>query len=132
MSDRITISGRQRNLLYKPTLDFLSVANDAYLCAINGKFEEADRLAKQTCDELIFVRLDLGWKARRADETIEVATPPAVVRRVVSRILDGAEHEVFEGSRAEVQSLEQRQRELRSACEAVLAALPPEGSESNA
>lgn len=44
MSGSITISGRQRNLLYKPTLDFLSVADDAYTVAIRGRYEEADRL----------------------------------------------------------------------------------------
>jgi hypothetical protein len=102
VSDRITISGRQRNLLYKPTLDFLSVASDVYLSAIHGHYEEADRLAMQTCDELLFVLGDLGWLERREDEAIPVVTPPSIVRRVVSRILDGARHEVFEGTEAEI------------------------------
>jgi len=47
MGDSITISGRQRNLLYKPTLDYLSVADDAYLAAV--RYEEVDRLGRQTC-----------------------------------------------------------------------------------
>jgi hypothetical protein len=125
VSGPITISGRQRNLLYKPTLDFLSVANDAYVCAIHGRYEEADRLALQTCDELLFVLGVLGWRERAADEKIPVGTPPRIVRRVVSRILEGATHEVFEGTKEEIRKLEQDARELQSACETVLADLPP-------
>jgi hypothetical protein len=123
VSDRITISGRQRNLLYKPTLDYLSVADDAYVAAIHGRYEEADRLALQTCDELLFVLGDLGWRERSPDEVIPVVTPPSIGRRVVGRILDGATHEVFEGTEAEIRQLEERERELRSACEALLGAL---------
>ena len=84
MSDGITISGRQRNLLYKPTLDSLSVADDAYLAAVHGRYEEADRLGRQTCEELIFVLSDLRWEERQADEVIRLITPPPIVRRVVS------------------------------------------------
>lgn len=123
MSGRITISGRQRNLLYKPTLDFLSVADDAYVAAIHGRYEEADRLALQTCDELLFVLGDLGWRERVADEVIPVVTPPSIVRRVVGRILDGATHEVFEGTESEIRRLREQERELCCTCEAVLSTL---------
>jgi hypothetical protein len=127
VSGGITISGRQRNLLYKPTLDFLSVADDAYLAAIHGRYEEADRLGRQTCEELIFVLGDLRWRERQPDEVIRILTPPSIVRRVVGRILDGAKHEVFEGTQAEIRKLEREAGELRLACEDVLAALSSEG-----
>jgi hypothetical protein len=126
VSDGIAISGRQRNLLYKPTLDFLSVADDAYLAAIHGSYEEADRLGRQTCEELTFVLGDLRWRERQPDEVIRLVTPPAIVQRVVSRILDGAMHEVFEGTQEEIRKLEREAGELRLACEDVLAALPTE------
>lgn len=128
MSGSVTISGRQRNLLYKPTLDFLSVADDVYLAAINGRYEEANRLGRQTCEELTFILGDLGWRERRADEVIQVITPPSIVRGVVSRILDGARHEVFEGTQAEIRKLESEAGELRSACEDILAVLPSEAA----
>jgi hypothetical protein len=126
VSGGITISGRQRNLLYGPTLDFLSVADDAYLAAIHGRYEEADRLGRQTCEELTFVLGDLRWRERQADEVIQLVTPPSIVRRVVGRILDGAKHEVFEGTQAEIRKLEWEARDLRLACEDVLTALPSE------
>lgn len=128
MSGAITISGRQRNLLYRPTLDFLSVADDAYLAAIHGRYEEADRLGLQTSEELTFVLADLGWRDRQADEVIQVLTPASIVRRVVGRILEGAKNEVFEGTRAEIRKLEREAGELRSACEDLLAALPTGGA----
>ena len=128
MSQQATISGRQRNLLYKPVLDYLSVANDAYLVARAGRYEEADRLGRQTCEELAFVLTDLGWRERRADEVIQILTPPPIVRRVVGRVLEETQREVFEGTQAEIQKLEKESRDLRSACEAVLAALPSGGA----
>lgn len=124
----ITISGRQRNLLYKAILDYLSVANDIYHAARHGLYEEAQRLALQTNEELIFVVSDLGWRGREADEVIPVRTPPSIVQRVVERILDEARREVFEGTQAEIRELEGEVRELWSACEEVLAVLPAEGA----
>lgn len=126
MTNGIIISGRQRNLLYRPILDFISVASDAYHAASHGLYEEADRLGLQTCEELTFVLADLGWREREADEVIRVATPPWIVRRVVNRILDGAKHEMFQGTQAEVRKLEGEAGELRSTCEEVLAVLPAE------
>lgn len=126
MSDSITISGRQRNLLYKPTLDFLSVADDAYTAAIHGRYEEADRLGRQTCEELMFVLGDLRWQERAEDEVIPLVTPPSIVRGVVGRILAGAKLEVFEGTPEEIRRLEREAGDLRAVCEEVLASLPPE------
>lgn len=130
MSGGITISGWQRNLLYKPTLDFLGVADDAYHAAVHGRYKEADRLGFQTCEELTFVLADLGWRERKADEVIHLRTPPLIVRRVVSRILEGAKHEVLEGSKAEIRKLEREAGELRLVCEEILATLPPESDAS--
>jgi hypothetical protein len=128
VSDAIAISGRQRNLLYKPTLDFLSVADDAYLAAIHGRYEEADRLGRQSCEELTFVLGDLRWRERQPDAVIRLVTPPSVVRSVVGRILDGTRHEVFEGTQEEIRKLEREAGELRAVCEDVLAGLPFEGA----
>lgn len=126
MSELITITGRQRNLLYLMTLDFMGAGSDAYHAASDGRYEEADRLALRTCDELTFVLNDLRWKERPDDEVIPVLTPPAIVRRVISRILADAEREVLEGTQTEINEFEQERRELRSACEAVLTDLPSE------
>ncbi|MDQ2632102.1 MAG: hypothetical protein M3Y75_14195 [Actinomycetota bacterium] len=68
MSSGINISGRQRNLLYEPTLDFLSVADDSYLAAVHGRYEKADWLGRQTCEELTFVLDDLRWGERQLGE----------------------------------------------------------------
>jgi hypothetical protein len=54
---------------------------------------------------------DLGWREKRVDEVIEVVTSPSIVRRVVGRILEGATHEVFEGTQEEIRKLEQDARE---------------------
>lgn len=122
----ITISGRQRNLLFKPILDFLESANDVYFAAKYGKYEEAFRLGLQTGEELTFLLGDLGLEEMPEDEVVHVRTSALIVRNVVGRILEGARNEVFEGSQAEIRKLEKETGELLVACEEVLAALPPE------
>ena len=128
LSGPITITGKQRNLLYLMTLDFMGAGSDAYHSASDGRYEEADRLALRTCDELTFVLNDLRWKERPDDEVIPLLTSPAIVRRVVNRILVDVEGEVLEGTQAEINEFEKERRELRSVCEDVLTELPLEGA----
>lgn len=128
LSGPVTITGKQRNLLYLMALDFMGSGSDAYLAASDGRYEDADRLALRTCDELTFVLNDLRWKERPDDEVIPVLTPPAIVRRVVSRILVDVEREVLEGTQAEINEFEKERQEMRAACEDVLAELPSEGA----
>ena len=124
----VTISHAQRDAVYDQILDRLSGIEDIWLAASNERYETADRLSRESSDELRLVLDDLGWGAGPEAATIELTTAPDVLRRVFGRL-----REVVAGERAHHQAaatenleLENRNRLVGEACGVVLAALDAE------
>jgi hypothetical protein len=121
----VTISHAQRDAIYGQILDRLSGIEDIYTAAANERYEQADRLGREFSDELWLILDDLGWGDGPELETIELTTPPDVLRRV----FDGLQQRVA-GERDSRRSAWDQHREedqcnrlVGEACVAVLAML---------
>jgi len=125
----VTISHAQRDAVYDQILDRLSGIDDIWTAASTGRFETADRLGREFCDELRLVLDDLGWGEGPEVETIELTTPPDVLRRVFARLRDTAAGERAHRQDDWVgnQEEEERNRLVGEACRAVLATLDGDG-----
>jgi len=121
----VTISHAQRDALYDRILDRLSGIEDIWLAASTQRYETADRLGREYCDELRLVLDDLGWGTGPEVETIELTTPPDVLRRVFVRLRDTNANERIhrEADRAEIRADQQRIRLVGEAGQVVLATL---------
>lgn len=121
----VTITGAQRDALYDQILDRLSGIDDIWTAASKADFETADRLGREYSDELRLVLDDLGWGEGAGAETIELTTAPDVLRRLFGHMRDGAagERARRQAGWTEARQLEERNRLVGEACEAVLAAL---------
>jgi hypothetical protein len=76
----LLISKEQRDLLVDRIL-FNLARTDAILDAVRvGELVKADRLSRFLRDGLTLVVNDLGWVADDGDRSIEVSTPPLIVR----------------------------------------------------
>jgi hypothetical protein len=126
----VTITRAQRDAVYDQILDRLSGIDDIWIAASKADFETADRLGREYSDELRLVLDDLGWGDGPGVETIELATPADVLRRVFGRMRDTAagERARRQAGWIETHQLEERNRLVGEACEAVLARLDAEGS----
>lgn len=121
---RPTITAEQRGALYDQILDRLSGIGDIWLAVCAENYDAADRLAQTYADDLRLVLDDLGWGEGQAD-TIELTTPPDILRRVLTRLRDMAVglDAGQQKERAEVQESEERNRQVVEACREVLADL---------
>jgi hypothetical protein len=119
-----TLTPEQRDLLYGQILIRLSGIGDVWLAAESKNFETANRLGREFADDLLLVLDDLGW-GEGTGEPIELTTPPDVLRRAVERIhgLVVAQDRDEAGERAELRRTQEENRQIREACESVLAAL---------
>jgi hypothetical protein len=126
----LTITAEQRDALYDQILDRLSGIGDVWLAASTEDYETADRLGREYCDELRLVLDDLGWGGGSAEDAIGLTAPPDVLRRVFGRLRDGAAGERAHKAAAwaESRELEERNRLVSEACQAVLGELDAEGS----
>jgi hypothetical protein len=122
---RITITSAQRDALYGQILDRLSGIGDVWHAVAAKNWAAAERLGREFSDDLRLVLDDLGWDDGPSGETIELTTPPDVLRRVFTQLRDEAmnynanELEV----RAEIEEIEQRSDLVRAAARQVLADL---------
>lgn len=118
----VTLSARQRDLLYDRILVHLSGIDDLWNAAMNDQFDVAERLGREFSDELRLVVDDLGWGERSSDEPLELTTPPDVVRRVIERIaaIVEAEDVAEEEERVALRDAEEERRRLRETCSQVL------------
>jgi hypothetical protein len=127
MSASIRISAAHRDALYEQIFDRLSGIGDVWLAASAEDFDTARRLGQEYSDDLRLVLNDLDW-GEGADRTIELTTPPDVLRRVISRLQASAagqrESEEQEWRRARDQ--EEHNRLVTEACQTVLAGLEDE------
>jgi hypothetical protein len=122
---KITITSEQRDALYGQILDRLSAIGDVWHAVAAKNWAAAERLGREFSDDLRLVLDDLGWGDGPGGETIELTTPPDVLRRVFTQLRDEAmgyganEREV----RAEIQEIEQRSDLVLGAAWRVLADL---------
>jgi hypothetical protein len=74
-----TISGDERDLLYRMVLDRIDVIDSVRVAIEERRWSIAQELASEFSDLLRFVCSDLGWGARPL-QAISVRTPPPVLR----------------------------------------------------
>lgn len=124
------ITAGQRDALYDQILDRLSGIGDVWLATSTENYETADRLGREYSDELRLVLDDLGWGDGPDQQAIELTTPPNVLHRVFARLREGAISERAKKAAGwtESRELEERNRLVGEACEAVLGGLGAEGS----
>jgi hypothetical protein len=121
----IAITADQRNLLYNEILNRLSGIGDMRLVVEKGDYDAAQRLGTVFSDYLRLVTEDLGWGEGTSAETIELKTPPDVLRRALSQMrdvmlgLDASE----EDERAKLRENQERNRQVVETCRQVLSDL---------
>lgn len=130
MSDAITISSEDRDLLYHRIMIHLSGIDAVWLAAHHKDFAAADRLGRQFSGELQLILDDLGWGETRGDEPVRLTSPPEVVRRVVEHLRDLASAEEAEDrkNREAVRLDEEESQEVRGVCDRLLGALEAPGA----
>lgn len=121
----VTITQAQRDAFYDRILDRLSGIDDIWIAASKADFETADRLGREYSDELRLVLDDLGWGDGPGVATIELTTAPDVLRRLFGHMRDSAagERARRQAGWIETRQLEERNRLVGEACEAVLAGI---------
>lgn len=119
----VRISAEERDALYEQIFVRLSGIDAVWLSASAGDFEEAERLGRELCDELRLLMDDLGW-GEGSGESIELTTPPDVLRRVFTRLrgLAEAQRAQEQQERAEWQEREEETQRVLGVCERVLGA----------
>jgi hypothetical protein len=118
----VTITAEQRDALYDRILDRLSGIGDVWLAANSEDFAAAGRLGREYSDELRLVLDDLGWGDGPGSDSLELESPPDVLRRVFARLRDttATERDAQATSWAESRTLEERNRLVGEACARVL------------
>lgn len=117
----LTITAEQRDALYDQILDRMSGIGDVWLAVCAENYDAAQRLGREYSDDLRLVVDDLGW-GEAAGATIELSTPPDVLRRTLSRLRDAAvSHEASQQAlRAEVEESARRNQLVVEACRQLL------------
>ena len=118
------ISAAHRDALYEQIVDRLSGIGDIWLSVCSENFEAARRLGMEYSDELRLVSQDLGW-GPGPGRSIDLTTPPDVLRRVFSRMRDiaASQRASEEPEWVEARDLEERNRLVTEVCQHVLAGL---------
>lgn len=129
MPPAIRISAAHRDAVYEQIFARLSGIGDVWLAASAEDFATARRLGQEYSDDLCLVLNDLGW-GRGPGRSIELTTPPEVLRRVVGRLqaVAAGQRESEEPEWARARELEEHNRLVVEACETVMAALETESS----
>jgi hypothetical protein len=126
---KITITSEQRDALYGQILGRLSAIGDVWHAVVAKNWAAAERLGREFSDDLRLVLDDLGWDDGPGGETIELTTPPDVLRRVFTQPRDEAINEAIiyganeRGVRAEIREIERRSDLVVGAAWQVLADL---------
>jgi hypothetical protein len=124
----IPITAEQRDALYEQIIVRLNAIDDIPLVLCKGNFTAADRLAREHSDNLRLVLNDLGWGDRGSGETIELTSPPDLLRRFFARHLDLARDfsAVEAREQTEVEESQVANRLVIDTCTAGLTALDAE------
>lgn len=118
------ITAAERDALYDQIYVRLSGVDSLWLATQEEDWESADQLARELVDELRLVLADLGW-GEGSGETLQLTTPPDVLRRVLTRMQGQAEGaQAAEAEEREESRLREEQRQrLMQTCRRVLAEL---------
>ncbi|HET8956553.1 MAG TPA: hypothetical protein VFN18_12920 [Solirubrobacterales bacterium] len=123
-----TITSDQRAVLYEEILACLTGVGDLLIAIEKSEFDLAQRLADEYSDYLRLLADDLGWGEKGAG-TIELKSPPEVLRRCMERLRRRAEaedHEISE-QQAVMQEWEKRTGLIRLTCDQLLGDLSSAG-----
>jgi hypothetical protein len=120
----VQITAAERDALYEQIYVRLSGIDAVWLAVEGADYEAADRLAREYTDDLQLVLDGLGWGAG-SGEPLELATPPEVLRRVLTRMQAAAERQrsLEDEERATGHVREERTQRLMEACRRVLTEL---------
>jgi hypothetical protein len=120
----VRLAAAERDALYEQILARLSGIDEVWVAAEAGDYARADQVGREFSDYLRLVLDDLGW-GEGGGETLELVTPPDVLRRVCTRMQARAEEqrEIEEAERAESQAREERTQRLLETCRRVLGEL---------
>lgn len=123
----LRITAAQRDALYDQILDRLSGIGDIELAIKAEKYEDAERLGREYCDDLRLLLDDLGL-GEGSGEPVVLATPPEVLRRTLPRLRELADRHAAsqEPEWVEVNELRERNRLVSEACGTLLDALGAE------
>ena len=120
----VLITADERDALYDQIYVRLSGIDDLWFAAQAEDGESLDRLAREYVDDLRLVLEDLGW-GEGDGEALQLTTPPAVLRRVLTRMQEQAEgaRAAEAEEREESRLREERRQRLMQTCRRVLAEL---------
>lgn len=121
----VTITAEQRDALYDVILDRIAAIEDVWIAVCADNFEHARRLGLAYSDVLRLVVEDLGWGDTAPPDSIELKTPPDVLRRVFERMRSQAlgMSASEEKERAELRESQRQNQMVLDTCEQVLAGL---------
>lgn len=121
----VALTAEQRDVLYEQILVSLSGIGDVWLAISAKDYDTAERLGREHADDLRLVLDDLGWGDGPSAKAVELTTPPDILQRVFSRLLDRASSQVMdlEEERAKAQTLERHNRLVMDTCRHVLTSL---------
>jgi len=124
----LTISAEQRDALHDLILDRMSGIEDVWLAVCAKNFDAAKHLGMEFSDSLRLVSEDLGW-GEGTGESVELTTPPDVLRRVFNRLRHSAVSQSVghEEERVSAEAMENRSRLVVEASQHVLAQLEDTG-----
>lgn len=115
---RVRISAAHRDAIYDQIVDRLTGIGDLWLAVEKEDYKAATKLAREYTDYLTLVLTDLGWGAGPG-RSIELETPPDILRRVFPRLEELAAGQLAHGPEPQVQEaleLEERSRLVLEAC----------------
>ena len=118
---KATISAEQRDALYDQILDRLTGIGDIEVSIRSGRFEAAERLGREYCDDLRLLVDDLGF-GESDGEPVAPTAPAEVLRRTLTRLRDLALGHAAsqEAEFAELRQIRDRSRLIAEACASVL------------
>ncbi len=123
------ITAEHRDALYDQILDRLSGIGDIEVAIQAERYDTAERLGREYCDDLRLLLDDLGF-GDGTGEPIDLTAPPEVLRRILPRMRELAKGHAasVEAQWAEAEEMKERSRLVAEACDTVLAGL--DGAES--
>jgi hypothetical protein len=118
------ITAQQRDALYDQILDRLSGIGDIEIAIQAERYDTAERLGREYCDDLRLLLGDLGF-GEGSGEPLELSAPPDVLRRVLPRMRERAQGHIasVEDQWIEAEEMKERSRLVAEACDTVLAGL---------
>ena len=117
----ITITGRQREMLYAVLVDRLPGIDDVWLAVQSKDWDKAQQLGREFSDLLRLLVDDLGWGEGR-EEPVELTTPPDVLQRAIQVLKRDAlveDHEQRQ-NRLKVAEVEIEREDTVEACDEIL------------